>query len=104
MWNESAAHGWGGYGDGWWLGGMMHGLFGLVLTVVVIIAGIALARYLWRLSAHPHATVSPAGHRAQTTGGPSNAMKTLELRYAKGDIDRDEFLAKRQDLAGDADS
>lgn len=32
--------------------------------------------------------------------GPSDALDILERRYARGDIDRDEYERRRRDLAG----
>ena len=33
-------------------------------------------------------------------GGRSSGLAILEERYARGEIDRDEYLMKKQDLAG----
>lgn len=61
--------------------------FWLLLFVAVIVAVVWYARR----SAPGDAFDAP--HR-------STALETLEQRYARGEIDRDEFLAKKADLGG----
>ncbi len=79
----------GGYGPGmsgwgWGLMGALHGLFWLALLVLAGVALVALVRYLWR------------GGGADVTS--SSARRVLDERYAKGEIDRTEYLQRRQDL------
>lgn len=81
----------GGYGPGmsgwgWGLMGGLHGLFWLVLLVLVGIALVALVRYLWR------------GGGTETPASGSAARRILDERYAKGEIERAEYLQRRQDL------
>ncbi|MCC7017280.1 MAG: SHOCT domain-containing protein [Rhodospirillales bacterium] len=80
----------GGYGPGmsgwgWGLMGGLHGLFWLVLLVLAGIALVALVRYLWRGGGGPDVT-------------SSSARRLLDERYARGEIDRAEYLQRRQDL------
>jgi putative membrane protein len=80
--------------DGSWFWGMgLHGLFWLVFLALVIVAGVALVRYLWR-------SASPARPGASETGASprQSALETLYLRYARGEIERDEYLVKKKDL------
>ncbi len=83
-----------GYGEGmgWMMG--LHGLFSLAILVLVALGIVALVRALWRAPGHVQ-------HTLPTDGGARrpDALNTLEVRYAKGEIDRDEFLRKKQDLA-----
>ena len=79
----------GGYGPsmsgwGWGLMGGLHGLFWLVLLVLAGAALVALVRYLWR------------GGGAESPA--ASARRVLDERYAKGEIDRTEYLQRRQDL------
>ena len=75
----------GGYGGGWWM--VFHGLIWLVFLIVVVVAAVALIRYLWRVGA-------PGG----STGSGGSAVRILEERYARGEIDREEFLQRKRDL------
>ncbi len=73
-------HGW---GWGWWWF-PFHGLISLVVLVLVIVL-------LARAFRAPHAYV---GH------GRSAALDMLEQRYARGEIQREEYLEKKKDLGG----
>lgn len=73
-----------GYGSGWWM--VLHGLIWLAFLVVVVVVAVAVVRYFWRVG-------------APGSGGSSgSAMRILEERYARGEIDREEFLQRRRDL------
>lgn len=79
------------HSDQWLSFGAMglHGVFMLLLVALLIVALIALVRGLGR------------GRRAQATaaGAPDGgAASILEARYARGEVDRDEYLQKRRDL------
>lgn len=78
--------GWGGYGyEGWgWWGA--HMLSSLLFWVLAIGAVVFLVRWLMA-SQHPE-----AGPRAQT------ALDILKKRYARGEVEREEFELKRRDL------
>jgi len=65
-----------------------HGLFSLILIVVVLSLIFGRRRYYYGYPWHG-APDSRAGARA-----------ILEERYAKGEIQRDEYLQKKQDLGG----
>jgi putative membrane protein len=73
-----------GYGNGWWM--VFHGLVWLAFLIVVVVAAVALIRHLWRIG----------GSGAGGSGG--SAVRILEERYARGEIDREEFLQRRRDL------
>jgi putative membrane protein len=79
-------------GWGWGVGMAMHGLFWLVLMGALVVAAVALVRYLWRIG-------GPGQQGGAETGGRGRALSILEERYAKGEIERDEFLKKKQDLS-----
>ena len=71
--------GWGGWGWG------LHGVVSLVLMGLAIAALVALVRYLWQ------------GGRG-SGGDSSSARRVLDERYARGEIDRTEYLQRRQDI------
>lgn len=64
------------------------GLFHLIFWVVCLMLLFTLFRTLF--------TNKP--HSATTTGKSSSALSILEERYASGEIDKEEFLQKKEDL------
>ena len=64
-----------------------HGILSLILLAVIIFGGVALVR----LAFGPHA------HRGH---GRSPGLDVLQERYAKGEIQREEYLQKKRDLDG----
>ncbi len=91
MWqNTDYGYGAGGYGwmhdGGAWLGMGLHGLLWFL-----VLAGIAVA-VVWamRLATRPSfAGPDVAGQ---------NGRDLLDARYARGEIDREEYLARKRDL------
>ncbi|HET9128940.1 MAG TPA: SHOCT domain-containing protein [Propionibacteriaceae bacterium] len=74
--------GWGYAGMGWGMGlVMLLAVVGFWLVVVLVVRALFSAR--------------PPQRR------PLDALATLEHRYARGEIDRDEFIRMRRDLLGD---
>ncbi|OYW35469.1 MAG: electron transporter RnfE [Hydrogenophilales bacterium 12-61-10] len=74
-----------GYGMGWhWLGWLGMAFFWLVLVLLVLAA----VKYL----IGNRRSNAPDGERKP------DALAILEERYARGEIDREEFLKKRDDL------
>jgi putative membrane protein len=74
-------------GGGHMMGGMMGGwmllwaLLGLALLVLVVVATVWLVKQM------------------TSSGSGSTHREILERRYAAGEIDREEFLQRREDLA-----
>jgi putative membrane protein len=66
----------------WW---PLHGLFSLIAIVVVLSLIFGRRRYYYY----------PPWH-----GSPADARAILEQRYARGEIQREEYLQKKQDLGG----
>jgi putative membrane protein len=79
---------WGYMGDGaWGYGWGILGVAHLVLWWILIILGITvLAKWLF------------AGLPSEGRGSRRRALEILEERYARGEIDRNEFESKRRDL------
>lgn len=76
-------------GYGWGpMGAMM--LFGLVFLILVVVA------LVWIARGSSRGGVLPNGGRRLP------GLDILEERYARGDIDRDEYLQKKRDIRGDA--
>lgn len=85
MWQWMGSNGWG------WMGGMMlfGGLFWLVLLVLGVVAVIGVVR-----------TQGSGSRGSPSTERKPSALDILEERYAKGEVQRDEFLEKKRDLRG----
>jgi len=73
--------GMGWYDGGWWMG--LHGVVWLLFVVGVIVGIVFLVR-----------AVGGASGRADR----GRALDVLEQRYARGEIGREEYLEKKQDL------
>jgi putative membrane protein len=77
------------YGPGfglWWLFGLV---FQLLFLAVIVIGVLLLARLVLR------------GWQPGRMGwNRSHALEELELRYARGEIDRTDYLQRRVDLGG----
>ncbi|HLF58423.1 MAG TPA: SHOCT domain-containing protein [Alphaproteobacteria bacterium] len=69
-------------GSGWMIG--FHALFWLVVLGVLVAVAFALIRQFSQSS----------GERRSD----SSALAILEARYARGEIDREEFLQRKKDL------
>jgi putative membrane protein len=80
---------------GGWPDGLSWVMFALLLLLFLIaVASLALALY-----DRSHRSVVPAPAPAPVPV-PSGALGELELRYARGEIGRDEYLQRRADLGG----
>ena len=90
-----------GWGDGWgymhdglgWAGWLFMGLFLLVLLALVVAVVVLLVR-----------STRPGGSAVAGTGaapaGPSTAEQLLEERFARGEIEEEEYLRRRSVLRG----
>ena len=89
--------GWWGYGSSWEAWVMM------VFMVLLVVAVVAAVIYLVR-SAASRGTAAPVPHASSPAAahGPQQVIESpqdiLKRRYAAGDIDRDEYLQKLEDL------
>jgi len=89
-WQEAGRHG----HDGLW-NGPFHVIAFLLLVALLIIGIVWLLRRLAPVTASP--AVAPA---AAIAADP--AVATLRMRYAKGEVSREEFQSTLNDLAGAA--
>jgi putative membrane protein len=87
-----------GYYDGWGMGpGMMGwgggGWFGpffmIFFWVLIIVLIIFLIRWL----------IYSSHHKIQPPSGENSALEILKKRYARGEIDKEEFETKKKDLS-----
>lgn len=89
MWNG----GWGmGAGGVIWMVVMVAVLALIVVGIVLLVRGLSGRR-----------DYGQAGYSQgppSAGAGPRSALQILEERYARGEIDQDEFLRRRQDLLG----
>jgi putative membrane protein len=77
-------------GDGWNMMGGGFMWFWAVFWVVVLALLVAGAIWLARTLTRP----------PNLPGGPGPARAELDLRYARGELDREEYLQRRADLEG----
>jgi len=85
-----------GYGPQWgmmggWGGDGGFGPIGMIIWLVILIAIVALVVWLVRSLASPTSHHLPPQRSA--------GLDVLEERYARGDINREEYLQKKRDLA-----
>jgi putative membrane protein len=83
------------FGPGWHGGfRLFGGLFGIVLFALFI--GL-LVWALMRLMSHDHARHAPAGGPWQPR---DEALNAARIRYARGELDRDQYFRVVEDLTG----
>lgn len=75
--------------DGWMWWMPFHGLLSLLMVAAVVVGVIFLVRHLWAGGGSDKGSISR-----------SNALDHLDERYARGEIDRDEYLQRKKDIAG----
>lgn len=86
-----------GWGPGYMGSGYMGYGFGWVLMILVwiliIVAVAAVVKWIF-------ASSSSASHHSLPPSPRRTALDILQERYAKGEIDREEFLERKRDLEG----
>ncbi|MFN8223582.1 MAG: SHOCT domain-containing protein [Gaiellales bacterium] len=93
VWHDAARHG----HDGWW-GGPLHAVFFLLFLGLLIAAVLWFARRLTL----PSATAPTLASAGAPT--PDPAVATLRMRYAKGEVSREDFQHALADLTGEPES
>jgi putative membrane protein len=78
-----------------WIFFPFHGL--VTLFVVILVVSLIFHRRHYHYYGHPYGW---NGGAAPAPGSRKEALDILEARYARGEIQRDEYLQKKQDLGG----
>jgi putative membrane protein len=87
---------WGSLGDFGVRGGV--GLIFNLIFWVGLLAGLTLL-VVWAIRrARVPVTTTPSANRQPTAGGKNTAKRTLQVRYARGEISREEYELLKQDI------
>jgi putative membrane protein len=87
---------WGLRGAGFgMMGPEMMGGYGLMLFLVPIFFIVILGLIIWAVVAALQKTSSGTGSFVK---GSENPLEILKMRYARGEIDKDEYETKKKDL------
>jgi putative membrane protein len=80
----------GGYmfGNHWGVGSLIHVVLWLLVLVAIVAVTLFFARSLSR------------GGSGKNEGSKSSAIDHLDERYARGEIDREEYLRSKKDIIG----
>jgi putative membrane protein len=79
-----------GYGPDSGMMGWSYGAFGVFHMILwIVIVGSIIAAVIWFVRA-------PGANRSFLR--PSSGLQVLEERYARGEINRDEYLQKKEDI------
>jgi putative membrane protein len=84
--------GYGGYGPGmmgWGYGGWFSSIIGIIFLIAVVVGGFFLVRWIVTASS------KQGGHES---GAGDSALEILRKRYARGEINKEEFEEKKKDL------
>lgn len=79
-----------GYGPDGGMMGWGYGALNMIFWIVLV--GLVVAAVVWLVRRPPLDTHQSYGRR-------SPGLDALEERYARGEIDRDEYLQKKQDIS-----
>lgn len=99
MWNGPFGYVNGGAGWGWF--GPFQFLIPLLFLAIAITVVVLIVRYAmgWGGHAMGHGMMG-CGMTGHGMGRRSPGLDALEERYARGEINRDEYLEKKRDITG----
>jgi uncharacterized membrane protein len=95
MWDRP---GWHEVHQGWWVFGE---LIPLLFLVAVIVFGIWAVRRITESHRLPVTGPASRGGAGLGRAGMDSAVQELRLRYARGELGRDEFVQRFHDLGGE---
>lgn len=87
-----AGYGWhmrdGGYmmGGSWGAWSLIHSIFWVLFLVAILVLAVVVSRSL------------KDKRRGDDSGSEPSALEQLDARYARGEIDRDEYLQRKKDI------
>jgi putative membrane protein len=86
-----------GWGNAW--GGAGEALMAILMLAVLALIVVGIVLLVRGLTGHEHAQPGPS---PGPPPGPvaKTAIQVLEERYARGEIDREEFVRRKHDLLG----
>ena len=93
-WQEGARHA----HDDWW-GWPLHAIFFLLLVALLVVGVVWAVR---RLSPNAAAQAAVPGAMPAAVPAPDPAVAALRMRYANGEVSRDDFQNAMADLTGTA--
>ena len=89
----------GGFGGGMGGLGLLGGLLSLVFSIGLLVALVLLGIWLWRKVSPELSPETTAQLLTRTRSvGSQSAREILQIRYARGELTREEYLAMLQDL------
>jgi putative membrane protein len=90
----------GGFGSGLGSFGLIGGLIGMVLNIAIIVGVVVLVVWVVQKVSRPGGSsslVAPTGPAG--TGQLLSAREILDIRYARGELTRDEYQTKLSDIS-----
>ncbi len=86
-----------GWGDGWGAAGEAFMVIVMLAAVALVVVGVILLVRGLSGQNHNGQSASPGSVAPPST---SRALQILEERYARGEIEREDYLQHKQDLLG----
>lgn len=80
--------------------GLLFVLIWIAIVALVIAALVLAVRWLWRADQGSRSARSGPGSPAVPGGRPDDPLEILRARYARGEIDDEEYERRRRTLGG----